>query len=432
MKTIARILGVSSALAAGLLYVRIKCPIGRINGSVWLLRLLAEATTPAIALGGATAAALALLVQSPLALVTGIFAAVIAVRDVFEVTGEQPGLAAAFGANWEGSIPLECQARMLHRRWSWKLPAEPEPRWQRDLPFWTLADSGRSLLCDLWQPPEGTASSGLAIVYLHGSAWYLLDKDLGTRTLFRHLAAQGHLVMDVAYRLYPETDMFGMVHDTKRAIAWMKSRAPGYEVDQGRIVLAGGSAGGHLALLAAYTPTLVPLNPDDVEDVDFSVRAVISCYGPNDLRAYYEHTRQNLWRHSNKAAKPAPVNPAMRRALGASYERLGFGKPGPAGAIEPMLGGTPETVPELYALFSPISHVHPDSPPTLLIQGKDDVITPLAGTNHLYERLVAAGVPAVNVVFPHAEHGFDLTLPCCSPAAQTAMYYEDRFLALMQ
>jgi acetyl esterase/lipase len=52
-------------------------------------------------------------------------------------------------------------------------------------------------------------------------------------------------------------------------------------------------------------------------------------------------------------------------------------------------------------------------------------------TKVLFEELVAAGVPAVSIVFPHAEHGFDLMLPRWSPAAQTAWYYQDRFLALM-
>src|SRR5215217_4505041 len=94
-------------------------------------------------------------------------------------------------------------------------------------------------------------------------------------------------------------------------------------------------------------------------------------------------------------------------------------------------GGTPETVPDRYALFSPITHVQPGSPPTLLIQGKDDVIAPVSATNLLYEQLVAAGVPAANIVFPHAEHGFDLVLPRWSPAAQTAWYYQERSLALM-
>jgi len=55
----------------------------------------------------------------------------------------------------------------------------------------------------------------------------------------------------------------------------------------------------------------------------------------------------------------------------------------------------------------------------------------VSATNLLFEQLVAAGVPAVNIVFPHAEHGFDLVLPRWSPAAQAALYYEERFLALM-
>ena len=99
--------------------------------------------------------------------------------------------------------------------------------------------------------------------------------------------------------------------------------------------------------------------------------------------------------------------------------------------MEPLLGGTPETVPDRYTLFSPITHVQPDSTPTLLIQGKDDVIAPVNATNLLYEQLEASGVQAVNIVFPHAEHGFDLVLPGFSPAAQTAWYYQERFLALM-
>ena len=68
-------------------------------------------------------------------------------------------------------------------------------------------------------------SSGLAFVYLYGSAWWILDKDFGTRPLFRQLAAQGHVIMDVAYRLCPEVDIYGMVGDVKRTVAWMMSSA---------------------------------------------------------------------------------------------------------------------------------------------------------------------------------------------------------------
>lgn len=57
------------------------------------------------------------------------------------------------------------------------------------------------------------------MVYLHGSAYCIWDKDFGTHPPFRHLAAQGQVVVDVAYRLFPETDIPGMVEDAKRAVA---------------------------------------------------------------------------------------------------------------------------------------------------------------------------------------------------------------------
>ena len=432
MKTIARLLAFLSVVASSLLYVRIGHPINPLRGILWILRLLAEAITPFIALGGAVAAGLGLLARAPVAMLTAMLGAVAAVRDMRQVTAPHPGFAQAFGVAWERAISPEQQMGMLQRRWTWHLPAAPEPRWQRDVPFWTLPDADRrSLLCDLWQPPRGVASSGLALVFLHGGAWYMLDKDFLTRTFFSHLAAQGHVVMDVAYRLYPETDMLGTVGDAKRAIAWMKAQGPAYGVNPERVVVAGGSAGGYLALLAAYTPRESALTPDDVGETDLSVRAVISCYGPTDLRAYYDYTRQKIWGHLGWAAEAHPPGPLVRGVLGSSYERLSLGKSGAVGAMEPLVGGTPETVPDRYALFSPTTHVQPGSPPTLLIQGKDDVIAPVSATNLLYEQLVARGVPAVNIVFPHAEHGFDFVLPGFSPAAQTAWYYQERFLALM-
>jgi len=431
MKTIARLLAFLSVAASSLLYVRIGHPINPLRGILWILRLLAEAITPFIALGGAVAAGLGLLARAPVAMLTAMLGAVAAVCDMRQVRAPHPGFEQAFGVEWERAISPEQHRGMLQRRWSWHVPAAPEPRWQRDVPFWTLPDADRRLLCDLWQPPRGVAPSGLALVFLHGGAWYMLDKDFFTRPFFRHLAAQGHIVMDVAYRLYPETDMLGMVGDAKRAIAWMKVQGSAYGVNPERVVVAGGSAGGHLALLAAYTPREGALRPHDVGETDLSVEAVISCYGPTDLRAYYDYTHQNIWGHLGWAAEAHPPGPLVRGVLGSSYERLGLGKSGAVGAMEPLVGGTPQTVPDLYALYSPITHVQLGSPPTLLIQGKDDVIAPVRATNLLYEQLVASGVPAVNIVFPHAEHGFDLVLPGFSPAAQTAWYYQERFLALM-
>lgn len=241
MKTIARLLAFLSVAASSLLYVKLKAPWGFL---LLVPKLFAGALAPFIAPIGALGAGLGLLAHAPLAVFAGTLGAVLSASHVRRVTAPQPGFEQAFGPQWERVIAPEQKIAMLPHRWTWHMPAAPEPRWQRDVPFWTIPGTERTLLCDLWQPPNGTTPSGLALVYLHGSAGVMLDKDFGTRPLFRHLAAQGHVVMDVAYRLYPETDMLGMVGDTKRAIAWMKAHGPDYGINLERIVVDGGSGVG--------------------------------------------------------------------------------------------------------------------------------------------------------------------------------------------
>jgi acetyl esterase/lipase len=336
----------------------------------------------------------------------------------------------AFGATQPA---VERRRYLLGRRWGVHLGPVPEARVQRDVPFWTPPERGRPLLCDIWQPAVEVPVSGLGFVYLHGSAWTLLDKDYGTRTLFRHLAAQGHVVMDVAYRLYPETDIAGMVGDAKRAVAWLKANAAEYGVDPDRIVLGGASAGGHVALLAAYTAGHPELTPADVlRDADTSVRGVLGWYSPVDLSACYEHY-ENATLAEMMPDRPdwnTPPSPLMRRLLGADAERLGFQKV-PAGRLDWIVGGGPQQVPERYALLSPITHVRAGCPPTLLMQGRDDIIVPPGPSVEMQERLRRAGVEAALLLLPHADHGFDLLGANWSPMTRQALWHAERFLALM-
>ncbi len=421
-------LALFSAAVGGLLFLKNKMPGGF---ALWVPKLMAGALTPFALLAGAAGAVFGMLVGAPMAVLAGIFGSIASARFLNRATSSHPGFEIAFGPDWERQIPPERRGRLLAQRWTLKLPASPEPGLHKDIPFWTIPGTDRQLLCDIWEPPVGVASTGLALIYFHGSAWVMLDKDFGTRTFFRHLAGQGHVVMDVAYRLSPETGMDGMVGDVKRSIAWMKAHAAEYGVNPERIVLGGASAGGHLAMLAAYAPTKPELTPQDVRHANLTVRAVISEYGPSDLRTCYFHTNQDKSTVGKPPAAATEPPALMKRMLGENYQRLGFNKGTDTGSFKMILGGAPDEVPEKYALYSPIDYVHPGCPPTLLIQGEDDMITSVDATRLLYQKLVEAGVPAINVVFPQSDHGFDLALPEISPTAQSALYDIDRFLALM-
>jgi acetyl esterase/lipase len=398
------------------LFVRLKPPY---NFFFWLFQITAVALSPFLAVLGLLGAGLGWLYHAPIAVAGGLLGSGISLVYIIRVTVPQPGFDLAFGKDWKTRIPPSQESHMLSRHWNLGMPRVREPRWERDIPFWTIPGMDRKLLCDVWQPPEGVARSGLGFVYLHGSAWYTFDKDFFTRPFFRHLAAQGHVIMDVAYRLCPEVDIYGMVGDVKRAVAWMKANASRYGVVPERVVLGGGSAGGHLALLAAYAPDLPRLTPQDVLGCDLSVRAVVSCYGPTDLRACYEHLDQKRLVGLPKVEIGLPGSAEMKKNFT------------DGGRLDTLLGGHLHEVPEVYELASPVTHVQPGCPPTLLIQGEPDVIAPIAATRELHRKLAECGVPAVNIVYPLTNHGFDLVLPKVSPSAQASLYEVERFLALM-
>lgn len=321
---------------------------------------------------------------------------------------------------------------LLARRWGLWMPSVPEPRWERDIPFCTPPGCDKPLLCDIWSPPAGVTPSGLAYIYTHGSAWVMLDKDIQTRPFLRRLAGQGHVVMDVAYRLYPQTDMGGMLGDVRRAIAWMKANAATYGVDPNRIAIGGGSAGGHLSLLAAYSEGNPELTPPELQGVDTSVQGVISVYGPVDLAACYAHMNVP----ELAALTPAPpadwnawMPPMMKRFVKPGADRWRLTYAIAAGRLDWILGGTPEACPERYHQYSPIAHVHKGCPPTLLMQGVDDLVSPIAAVRRLHQKLQAAGVPAASLELPQTDHAFDLFLFGLSPSARVAMWHTERFLA---
>lgn len=301
-------------------------------------------------------------------------------------------------------------------------PVHRSARMTRNLTFATVPSSrhpgsGRPLLCDLWEPAPGVARSGLGIIYLHGGAWQSFDKDVMTRRFFRHLAAQGHVVMDVAYRMVRETDMHGMLGDVKRAIAWLKGHSATLGVDPTRVVLAGGSAGGHLALLAGYTPNSSEFDPSDTRNGDTSACAVIAFYPVADLRTLSDH-----W--SEQAMHP------LATALG---RILGFFPPEgylPWTRLAEGLFGSPlDRVSDALLAYSPIAHVDPNCPPTLILQGLHDHVIPVEDVFALHKALVTAGNTATLVSLPMVEHAFDMLPLRISPPTRVAYRAIDSFLA---
>ncbi len=436
MKALAYVLAFLATGMNVLSFLRVKSLTGIV---LWIPKALAGSAAAFVAIMGALGAVLGLRFKARLAIAAGVTGALLSLRYALRSTASHNGFERAFGRDWQRRIAPEQQVHMLKRRWVWQLPSHRGARWERDVAFWKIPGTDRELLCDIWQPPEGVSLSGLAFIYFHGGAWHWMDKDFSTRPFFRHLAAQGHMVMDVAYRLCPEVDIYGMIGDVKRAVLWIKANAGKYGVDPARVVVGGGSSGGHLALLAAYAPDHPQLTPADVKnaDADASVRAVVAYYAGTDLRAFYQHFNATFG-SLVKGLEPEEggilfrITGAMSEwVMGSSSERKKMPDFSLDWMMGNLLGGSPDEMPEVYELASPITHAGPNSPPTLLLQGEHDSFQPANFTRALHRKLIEANVPSVYVEFPQAEHGFDLLLPRYAPAAQAALYDVDRFLALM-
>ncbi len=369
----------------------------------------------------------------------GLAAAGLSAVYMQKATAAHGDFAAAFGADWQERIPPQLRRGLLPRRWTWNLRPAPGVRVERDVVFATvpgtvpgaLPGTERKLLADVWSPPAGVAPSGLGLIYLHGGGYSAFDKGGPTELWFRRLAGQGHVVMDVAYRLIPEATVPQMQGDVKRAVVWLKRNAARYGVDAHKIVLSGGSAGSHLALLAAYAPCHPLFTPEDLRDADLTVRGVVAFYNAGDYRqGSRPDTRKTPWQQTVTKLLTA----ALEGMSGAKVAVQEDGDWDPKLFLGPVKADAPEGWPELYRQISPITHVGPHMPPlpaTLQIVGAHDVYGAAAPAAALHTALAAAGAPSLMLQIPAADHAFDLFFPQFSPAAQTAMYDVDRFLALL-
>jgi acetyl esterase/lipase len=309
-----------------------------------------------------------------LALVNAVTCA-LAAQYIVRVVAAPTDFASAFGPQWQSRIPATQARNMLAHRWSPVPFRDPDPRVDRDVPFATIPGTDRKLLADLWLPPQGVTPSGVALIFFHGSAWHFFDKGIGMDPTFRHLAAQGHVVMDVSYRLAPEADLPGMVGDVKRSVAWMKANSARYGVNPERVVAGGASAGGQIAMLAAYSPGLPEFTPPELAGADTSVRGVVSYYGPADMRAYVNHEIGRFSGTGVRATQKVVLgDPASHMPNGPmSLEQMMFN----------VMGGMPQDTPQAYDLAEVGSPVTPVSPPTLIFQGEFDCVIQTAAVRNL-------------------------------------------------
>jgi acetyl esterase/lipase len=233
----------------------------------------------------------------------------------------------------------------------------------------------------IYRPQTPGPHPGLVVIY--GGAWQR-GNPANDEGLNQQLAAQGYVVIAIAYRHAPAHRFPAQLDDIEAALDYLDSRKLALGI-RGKLALMGRSAGAHLAMLAAYR------QPDRIS-------AVVNYYGPVNLLAGYDD-------------RPSPDPLDSRKVL------------------EIFLGASPRAEADAarYRQASPWFQVRPGLPPTLLIYGGRDHVVMSRFGRAMADRLRTNGNAAVFLEIPWAEHAFDAVDRGIS--SQAALYYTEQFLA---
>jgi len=187
------------------------------------------------------------------------------------------------------------------------------------------------------------------LIHFHGGGFRIGAKSRDALPLLHRLASQGWVCISASYRLGRAGQFPHSLTDAKKVIAWVRQHGAAYGADPSVLIVAGSSAGAHLAAMAALTAGDPAFQPG-FEQADTSVSAAVCLYG------YYG---------DRETAGPRPSSPR-------AYARA-------------------------------------DSPPFLVAHGASDPLLPASSAASFADTLrKVSASPVVYAQLPAAEHSSDL------------------------
>lgn len=223
-------------------------------------------------------------------------------------------------------------------------------------------DHYSATILDVLQPKNSAGATMPGVVVFHGGGWIHSGKETAYNSLCLPYLERGFVVANVEYRVALQATAPAAVTDALDATRWFFKHARQYHVDPKRIVVTGGSAGGHLALMVGMTPKSAHLGPVS------PVAAVVDGFGITDAVDLLNGPHHQSW------------------------------------ADDWIPPGTSRV--ELARRVSPLTYVRHDLPPIFIAQGGDDHTVPVEQSIRLHNALDMDGVPNELVIVPDAKHGF--------------------------
>ena len=207
------------------------------------------------------------------------------------------------------------------------------------------------------------------VIFIHGGGWVAGTKEGAVLGILPYLE-MGMNVVNVEYRLARVSLAPAAVEDCRLALRWVFKNAKQYAFDTTKIIVTGGSAGGHLALMTGMLSASDGFDMPkdwDYSGVEPKVAAIINWFGITDV--------------ADILSGPNVQNYAVDW-IGNQNEKVALAK-----------------------RVSPLTYVRKGLPPIFSVQGDHDQLVPYTHSVRLHEALTKQGVPNQLITIPGGMHG---------------------------
>jgi acetyl esterase/lipase len=219
---------------------------------------------------------------------------------------------------------------------------------------------GTALTLDIFRPEQ---PNGLGVIYVVSGGWYSAHESITPKRM-QPLLNGGYTVFAVVHGSNPRFHIPEIFEQMERSVRFIRSNAVKYGIDPNRLGVAGGSAGGHLALMLATRGG--PGKPDAKDPADresSAVQAAACFFPPTDFLNYGQ-----------------PGESAVGEGTLKDF-RSAFGD----------VPAAPEAKRKFAEGISPIYHVKTGVPPVFIIHGDADKLVPIQQAQVFLEKVKAVG-----------------------------------------
>ena len=246
---------------------------------------------------------------------------------------------------------------------------------------------GTALTMDVFTPRKDSNHRG--VVFVVSGGWFSAHDSI-SQPFIEPLTRRGYTVFAVVHGSQPKFTIPEILQDMNRAVRFIRHHANDYGIAPDHLGIYGGSAGGHLSLMQGTAgDNGDPKAKDPVDRESSRVQAVACFFPPTDFLNYGRPGVHALGRGILENFR-APFD----------FHELDTRK----NQFLPVVDDA--QILTIGRNISPINHVSPDDPPTLIIHGDADKLVPIQQAEIIVDQLKASGVKARLVTMPGAGHGW--------------------------